>query len=434
MVWDPDHPIGTGHPARLAPSRYMRLVTRVLATEPKLMAEAATFREAYRNRTYPQAAPVPAALRAEADVATRMVDGRIVHVVTPRQGGSDWTLMYLHGGGYVDALIRIHWDIVLDLVRVTGATAWLPMYPLAPEHTHRQGNDFVQAVYVEMLRETDPSRIVLAGDSAGGGMALVQAMRYRDAGLPAPARLVLFSPCTNVVPDNPDIDAIEPLDVILARPGGALAGRWWAGDDDPSHPQVSPLFGDPSNLPPVDIYMGTADILWPDVRLMAERIALAGGACRLVEYPGAIHVFVGATFTPEARDVFRRVAASLGVPSARLAPMIRLANAPEVVLSRQLLLRASARSTPWIRHVGARAHLHLPRRGDRIDAFLHGPPDRGVSRPSVETTRTRLAAARHAWAGDAPRRRRLRDDARTRLSDLRRRLRGLPARDLPAPR
>ena len=356
---------GPGVAARSAPSRYMRLVSAVLASEPKLMADREAFRAAHQPRSYPRPEPPPASLRSLATVVERPVAGRAAYVVTPRRGGEHgvaaepWHLVYLHGGGYVNALFGVHWEIIRALILATGATIWVPDYPLAPEHDHRAGNDYVEAFYRELIEDVPAGRVVLCGDSAGGGLALAQAMRYRDAGLAMPARLVLFSPCTCVVPCNPEVEAIEPLDVILARPGGALAGEWWAGPDDTTHPQVSPLYGDLSGLPPVDVYQGTADILAPDVRLTVAKIAAAGGEARLEEYPGAIHVFVGATFTPEARDAFARVGATLGAAPLPPGGLARFVDAPEVVLTRQALIRLHARGTPWIRHVGLSAHVRL---------------------------------------------------------------------------
>lgn len=360
----------------------MRLVTRILATEPKLMADAEAFAAAHLGRDYPRPVPPPAALCRAAEVTTEQIAGRTVFTARPRRGGTDWHLLYLHGGGYVSELFGVHWDIVLQLLRHTGATVSIPIYPLAPEHDHRDGNAYVEAVYRELIRRYPPERTALVGDSAGGGMALVQAMRYRDRGLAAPARLILFSPATSVVPTNPEVDEIEPRDVILARPGGALAGVWWAGPDEPTHPDVSPLYGDPSGLPPVDMYVGTADILWPDARLMARHIAEAGGEVRLVEYPDAIHVFMGATFTPEAQDVYRAIADTLGVGTTTRKyapdPGVAVLGAPAVIFPHQLALRVHARGTPWIRHVGARAHLQLSARGTRIEQFFAG---RRLARP-----------------------------------------------------
>ncbi len=365
-------PQGSGAPAvmtaRRAPSRAMRVVTRILATEPKLMADADTFTTAYTGRTYPKPAPVPAALRLLAEVTSEDVDGHPVFTVVPKGGGSRWRVLYLHGGGFVEDIMSVHWDIIMQLLRFTGATIVVPSYPLAPENSHREGHAFVRRVYQQLLDSAAPEDIVFMGDSAGGTMAIVQAMQCRDDGIPLPARLVLFSPCVNVTATNPEVDAIEPLDVILARPGGQVAGRWWAGSDEPTIPQVSPLFGDPSGLPPIDIYQGTADILAPDNRLMAQRIAAAGGTVRLRDYPGAIHVFVAAVFTPEAQEVYADIAATLGVSEAQIRGAAQLLATPSLMFTRQVTTRLRYQATPWIQHVGTRARLRAEwlSRGERV--------------------------------------------------------------------
>lgn len=343
------------------PSVMMRFTAWILSTEPKLMADEATFRATYEGRTYPQPAPPPLAVSLAATVTREQVEGRPVLIVTPKGTPSRWHVVYLHGGGYVSDLLTLHWEIILQVVRHTGATVVVPIYPLAPEHSHAEAHDWVEQVYRWLLTRCAPADVVLMGDSAGGGLALAQAMRYRDRGLPAPARLVLFAPCTSVIPENPEVDAIEARDVVLARAGGALAGRWWAGADDPRCPQVSPLFGDPAGLPPIDIYQGTRDILWPDVRLMADKIARAGGQVRLFEYADGIHVFVGAAFLPESRDVFARIAATFGALERQRQPATDVVSAPPLVFSRQLAVRMREQSTPWIHHVGTRARLHVAR-------------------------------------------------------------------------
>lgn len=316
----------------------MRFAVAVLSRETKPGDDPA-YRSICERRTYPAPPPVPAALRLTARVDRRRVDGFDVFTITPRVAPSDWHIVYLHGGSYVDELLREHWEVVLNLVRVTGATITVPCYPLAPEHTHAVGHGYVEARYRELLERVPPDRIVLMGDSAGGGMCLVQAMRYRDAGLPTPSRLIVFAPWCDLRMAHPDIPSLVPSDPVQSLTGGRINARWWAGTDDVTHPRISPLFGDVSGLPPVDLYLGTADLLAPDTRLMAAKLAASGVPVRLVEYPGAIHVYVAATFTPEARDTYRRIAATLGTTPRRAPLPTRLVSSPPVTLTRQLASR-----------------------------------------------------------------------------------------------
>ncbi len=192
-----------------------------------------------------------------------------------------------------------------------GASVTVPIYPLAPEHTYRAAFPELETVYRNVLRDHADEAIVLCGDSAGGGLALAQAHHYRDLGLRPPDRLVLFSPWLDITMSNPDAVAIEPHDALLGIPALVQCGRWWAGGDDPRSPLLSPIFGDLSGLPPIDVVHGTADLLIPDARKLKEKVSAAGGTIHLHEYPGAFHVFVSVPFLPEARDAFDHVAAVL---------------------------------------------------------------------------------------------------------------------------
>src|SRR5919112_6232921 len=140
----------------------------------ELMAELGT-------RAYPEAAPVPRRMRREYDVVEDEVDGCRVLRLTPAEA-SGQQLMYTHGGSYVHPLVPEHWWFVERMARGSGVTVTVPLYRLAPEGGAAQAYDFLRAVYTE-LAAAGP--VTLAGDSAGGGLALGQAVAYRDAGLPA---------------------------------------------------------------------------------------------------------------------------------------------------------------------------------------------------------------------------------------------------------
>ena len=363
----------------------MRLVTKVLATEPKLMADEEAFRSAYLGREYPRPAPVPAALRwprgCRARPSRAGTSSRSPHATPGHRGRSSTSTGRVCRRAAAGALGDhpaagpAYW-----------ATVTVPLYPLAPEHDHRVGNDHVAAFYRDLVGRVDPRGWSLMGDSAGGGMSLVQAMRARDAGLPLPARVVLFAPWVNVLPVNPEIAAIEPRDPVLAVvPGGSLAGRWWAGADDPRDPDISPLFGDLAGLPPIDIFQGTADILWPDSLLIAERIGEVGGVVNLYEYDDAIHVFVAATFTPEARAAYAQIAAALDSPQVSIGRGTQVVTNPSVMFSRALATRLVEQEHPWINHMGARARVELASRRARLPLALTPTPVDNLQRHTFRT-------------------------------------------------
>lgn len=282
-----------------------------LRSNPSISLEALNLK--YQGRAAPQPATLKRGLRRHFDVSEELVNGCQVYTFRQRVGGSGWHIIYTHGGAFVNPLQKAHWDIVECLLRATGATVTVPIYPLAPEHTYSQAFEFLEAVYRDVLESVSPGRIVLCGDSAGGNLALTQALHFRDRGLPAPARLVLFSPWLDLALGDSRARDLEPLDDMLRVDGLRQMGSWWAGSADLAEPLLSPLNADLQGLPPIDVYQGTHDILYPDARTFHERVLAAGGSSRLHVTEAGFHVFMGATFTPEARRVFSRIASDLGV-------------------------------------------------------------------------------------------------------------------------
>jgi monoterpene epsilon-lactone hydrolase len=285
----------------------MRAATLVLKASGKPLADLEAAKRSIASRQYPSPAPIPASLAAQISVERHQVGGNSVITLTPRVGASRWHIIYYHGGAYVMELTKPHWDIIGALMEATGATVTVPIYPLAPEHSNRDAFPFVTEVYRQVIAKTAPSNVVLAGDSAGGGLAVGEALELRRQGLPAPARLILFSPWLDLTMADPEARALEPVDVMLTVDSLRECGKMWAAGDDPRLPRLSPFYADLKGLPPIDLYQGTHDIFVVDARTFVRKVKMASGSIRYAEYPGAFHVFVGATFTPEAKEVFRSI-------------------------------------------------------------------------------------------------------------------------------
>lgn len=132
-----------------------------------------------------------------------------------------------------------------------------------------------------------------------------------------PGRIILFSPWLDLTLADPEARKLETKDVMLAVDTLRMCGAWWAGEDDPRLPRLSPLYADLKGLPPIELYQGTNDIFVVNARTFVKKVEAAGGAIHYGEYPGAFHVFVGATFTPEAKDVFNRIAAAGNLSSGK---------------------------------------------------------------------------------------------------------------------
>ncbi|WP_419997843.1 alpha/beta hydrolase fold domain-containing protein [Streptomyces boninensis] len=260
------------------------------------------------NRQYPQPAPTPAALRRSHEITETTVAGRPVLRLTPPAGASGHHVVYTHGGGYVLALQAAHWRIVAGISRDTGATVTVPLYRLAPEGNVDEAYDFLRTVYEETVAEAGGAeQVTLAGDSAGGALALGQAIAYRDRGLPAPRQVIAFAPWLDVSLSHPAIAALQPYDAMLQAGPLAGAGKLWAAGTDPRDPRLSPVHADLAGLPPVHLFQGGRDILAPDVFTLAARLAEAGNEGSFQYAPSGVHVYVGAVRTPEARRALEAV-------------------------------------------------------------------------------------------------------------------------------
>lgn len=240
--------------------------------------------------------------RYEVEVATEPF---LVHTVRPRGRRPRTTLLYLHGGGFVSPMDPVHVRYALRLAEQLDAEVVLPHYPLAPEHTWRDSHEVLVDLLAGLTATQD--RVVVAGDSAGGGLALAVVMGARDRGAALPSHVVLHAPwvdLTTSTPDTRELDAVDPW-LFLSKLEAYAA--WWAGDPaDLGRPEVSPALGDLVGLPPTLVFCGTRDLLVPGCRLLADRAAAAGWPLTYAEAPDLIHVFPILPALPEAARAWRQ--------------------------------------------------------------------------------------------------------------------------------
>ncbi len=242
----------------------------------------------------------PLSLRRACVVSTSEVAGFPVHtVLPPGQSRPERVVVYLHGGSYVDEIVRQHWGLVRRFARA-GCRVEVPLYGLAPEHTVEEAVPFVLAILAGLERTYAMSDVVLAGDSAGGGLAVAVTHALRDAGRPVPRRLLLDAPWLDVRMAGPDLERFAARDPWLSADALRTMGAVWAGDRDPADPWASPVTGSFEGFPPVEVWTGTRDVLHPDALALSERALEAGVDATLHVVAGAVHVYP-LTPTPEGR-------------------------------------------------------------------------------------------------------------------------------------
>jgi len=258
--------------------------------------------------------------RAQYDRAERVfptpADVTIDHVTAPTRPAEwltppgvrgDAVLLYLHGGGYVIGSPRSHRHLAAALARASGMRALLLDYRLAPEHPFPAALDDAVAAYAWLLaQDVDAHRLVVAGDSAGGGLTVATLLALRDQGLPLPAAGVCISPWVDLTCGGASYTSKAAIDPIVTRDGVAMMAKAYVGAGDPKAPLVSPLFADLRGLPPLLVHVGSDEVLVDDARGLAERARRAGVDVRVEEWPAMIHVWHW--FEPMLEEAGRAIA------------------------------------------------------------------------------------------------------------------------------
>lgn len=210
-----------------------------------------------------------------------------------RHGDSDdrRVMLYLHGGGYTLGSPQTHRTLASHLAKAARCSVLLPDYRLAPEHPYPAALDDAVLAYRALLDHFKPAQIILAGDSAGGGLALCTALALREAGLPRPSSLVLISPWTDLSLSGPTISSNADIDPLLTRGWLQRAADAYRGDLPAQDARVSPLNAVLDGLPPILIQVGSQEILLSDSQRLAERSRALGLDVRLQVEDGLWHDF-----------------------------------------------------------------------------------------------------------------------------------------------
>ncbi|WP_240970487.1 alpha/beta hydrolase [Actinacidiphila epipremni] len=260
---------------------------------------------------------------APAGVTTRRthLGGRPALELTPEGASETARLLYLHGGGYVIGSPDTHAGIVGELARRAGLRALSLDYRLAPEHPFPAAVDDGLAAYRALLDAgTDPARLVLAGDSAGAGLAVATLLAARAAGLPQPAAAALFSPFTDLTLSGESIRTKEAVDPIFTADALRAYADLYAGAGDRAHPLASPLFADLTGLPPLLVQVGTHEVLLDDATRLAARASAADIDVTLDVHAGLSHVF------QNRYDTLPEAAAALTAAARFLTAHLRTAH------------------------------------------------------------------------------------------------------------
>ncbi len=188
-------------------------------------------------------------------------------------------ILYFHGGGFVAEARAIHDPLLAAIGRASGSRGLMVDYRLAPEHPFPAATEDCFAAWNFMLSSgIDPERVVFAGDSAGGNLAVVTAMRARDEGLPMPAAMVLLSPVLDLTFSGASMERNDGIDPFFRASSVRALQSWYGTGLDLRDPRLSPLFGRLNGLPPVMLHVGSSELLLDDTLRFSAKVARASVA------------------------------------------------------------------------------------------------------------------------------------------------------------
>jgi phosphinothricin tripeptide acetyl hydrolase len=210
----------------------------------------------------------------------------------PAGARPDATVLYLHGGGYAIGSVKSHRHLAAAIAKASGARALLIDYRRAPENPFPAAVEDAAAGYRWLLEQGQSAgRIVIAGDSAGGGLTVATLLALRDAGAILPAAGVCISPWVDLTCSGQSYQTKAASDPIVTRDGVGRMASWYLAGADPRTPLASPLYADLHGLPPLLIHVGSDEVLLDDARQLAARARAAGVEATLDVWPEMIHVW-----------------------------------------------------------------------------------------------------------------------------------------------
>ena len=222
---------------------------------------------------------------------------------------SSRVILYLHGGGYLIGSTRTHIELASRIARACKAQVVMAEYRLAPEYPYPAALEDAFAVYKHLLKERiSAKKIVIAGDSAGGGLSLALLQHIRDHKLDVPAGAVCLSPWLDLSCSMSSLAKTLHRDPLITPERIRYFARHYAGASDRTQPRLSPLFAELKGLPPILIQVGGDEVLLPECELFQARAESEGIQVELQVWPEMFHVWQFAfRWLPEARRAVSRI-------------------------------------------------------------------------------------------------------------------------------
>lgn len=230
--------------------------------------------------------------------------GRAALWVEPPEMHREGTILYFHGGLYLLGSLQGYRSLAAGVAMSVGMRVLLLDYRLAPEHPFPAAVEDAQAAYDWLLEQgLEPEQVVVAGDSAGGGLTMALLLALRDGEKPLPAAAVCLSPWVDLMADGGSRVEKAKRDVVLSTADLQRSGTLYLNGADAQTPLASPIYGDLTGLPALLIQVGSDEVLLDDATRLADKAQAAGVDVRLEVWQGMFHVWqMVSVFVPEARQ------------------------------------------------------------------------------------------------------------------------------------
>ena len=229
-------------------------------------------------------------------------------------------ILYLHAGAFIFGSARVNAAAALPVCHLTGSEAIAVDYTVAPDAVYPTQIEQIERVYLSLLKNGRRSdEIILLGDSAGGAMALSSCLRWRRKGIPLPSSVILLSPVADAQGRSDTFTTMrghDPLFGVHGVDGIATVYALYAPGEDLTDPEVSPIEGDYSDLPPMLVHSGSREIFLGDAVRVAENARRAGLDVSLRVFDGMFHLFHQHWSLKEAKEAHEDIAAFV----RRIAP------------------------------------------------------------------------------------------------------------------
>lgn len=289
-----------------------RVVSMFTAATPPVGAPIADWRAGFEA----MAAQFPLAADAIVkDVETNGVPGKIVSAPGV---ADDRIVIHFHSGGYVQGSSQAYRDFAYRVSAASDAPVLVPDYRLAPEFLYPAPVEDARAVYDWALAAYGADKIVISGDSAGGGLAMALLLAIRDHGLPTPAGGIGISPLLDLAGESRSMETNAPSDPLIDRNMVVEMGKVYIGDIDPhEHPYCSPVYGDKADLPPLLLMASNSEVLRDDVTRFAEGVRQRGGQVETHFPDNMTHIWTFFPFLEQSAASVAEIGGFVRASSAR---------------------------------------------------------------------------------------------------------------------